>query len=68
MADGNVQGSLVLVQANEQEALSSFLAKLTELSRQTGIAINGAPELYVMEPEDHAFTYQSDAQSRLHLA
>lgn len=46
---------------------SAFLAALTELSAQHGIAIGGSPVLFVMEWEDSALTYQADSESRLSL-
>lgn len=46
---------------------SAFLAALTELSAQHGIAIGGSPVLFVMEWEDMALAYQADAESRLSL-
>ena len=42
-----------------------FLADLTELSVKHGIAIGGEPVLFMMEPDDQAYSYQMDEQSRV---
>lgn len=51
----------------QRAALADFLADLTELSRKHGIGIAGAPELYIVEPEEKLFEYTCDAESRLTL-
>lgn len=43
----------------------AFLAALTELSLQHGIAIGGMPVLFVMEREDYNSAYSIDAESNL---
>lgn len=45
--------------------LDGFLAALTDLSRTYGLGISNAPELFLMEREDHAFAYRCDADGRL---
>jgi len=47
--------------------LMVFLERLTLLSRECGIAINGNPELVLMDPEDAFLSYKADAESRLSL-
>ena len=66
MADGYVP-VLSVSATTDADALEAFLTGLTDLSRQTGIAISGSPELFIMEAEDHAFAYTADAESRLIL-
>jgi hypothetical protein len=51
----------------EADQTANFLAELTELSARYGIAITGDPTLFVMEPEDRAFSYRANDESRLSL-
>jgi len=44
---------------------SAFIAELTELSAKYGIALSGKPVLFVMQPEDFAFSYRMDNESNL---
>ena len=48
--------------------LDAFLAELAELSRRHGIAIADGADLYVMEPEDFARSYQASDDSVLTFA
>jgi hypothetical protein len=55
-------------QTTEQHTnLALFLAELTALSRKHGIALGEKPTLYVMEPEDHQFSYRADDEDRITL-
>jgi len=47
--------------------LEGFLAKLTELSLETGIGIADSPTLYVIEREDRGYAYAADKDGRLVL-
>lgn len=49
----------------EEEQLRAFLWKLSELSRQFGIAICGDPQLFLMDPEDYWFDYAADGGDKL---
>ncbi len=44
---------------------NAFLAALTELSIQHGVAIGGTPVLFMMEREDYDSAYSIDAESDL---
>ena len=44
---------------------NAFLAALTELSIQHGVAIGGTPVLFMMEREDYDSAYSIDAESNL---
>ncbi len=46
-------------------ALDSFLEALTNLSSKHGLAIGGAPIVFVMEDLDHEFSYSIDDESNL---
>jgi hypothetical protein len=45
--------------------LDAFLSDLTEVSRRHGIAIDGDPQLFVMDSEDFWFGYAADEADRL---
>jgi len=62
MADGSTQTAVRPV-----AALRNFMTRLTELSRDTGIGITGAPVLFCLELEDHALDYRCDDESCLTL-
>lgn len=47
------------------EKADAFLAALTELSIQHGVAIGGASVLFMMEREDYDSFYSIDAESNL---
>ncbi len=49
----------------DAERADVFLAALTELSIQHGVAIGGTPVLYMMEREDYDSSYIIDAESNL---
>lgn len=46
----------------------AFVCELTELSHKHGIGIAGSPELFLLERDDFALTYECDDQSKLVLA
>lgn len=48
--------------------LLAFLSKLTELSHETGIGIALPTELFIMEPDDIAFSYVCDSEGKMFLA
>lgn len=48
----------------EAETLEMFLAQLTRVCRDRGIGIEGGT-LYLMEFEDHMYTYDVDSDSNL---
>lgn len=52
------------IEPHSNPKLGDFLAELTELSRNHGIALSNA-ELFEMESDDYAFSYEADARSRL---
>ena len=60
-------GSVVSVDKTNQvkPGLEEFLFELTELSRKYHLAINGEPDLFVMEVEDYEIVYFCDDDSRL---
>ena len=60
-------GHSTVVTTEDREMLETFLSKLTDISRQTGIAIAQPSDLFVMEPEDYAFSYVCDADGRVSL-
>ena len=45
--------------------LEGFLSALTDLSHSYGLAVSGAPELFLMERDDYAYAYVCDADGRL---
>ena len=47
------------------ETANAFLAALTELSIQHGVAIGGTPVLFMMEREDYDSSYSIDNESNL---
>ena len=51
----------------KSDSLELFLRELTEISLRHGLAITGSPVLFVMEPEDRAFSYRCDDESKLSL-
>ena len=51
--------------AQVNPSLEEFLFELTELSRKYHLAINGEPDLFVMEVEDYEIVYFCDDDSRL---
>ena len=67
MADGHAH-VFEAATSTDTDALGAFLAGLNDLSQRTGIAVGGAPELYVMEAEDRALSYTADAESHLVLS
>jgi hypothetical protein len=64
MADGYT----TFPQTNTNQALETFLAKLTEAARETGIGIATPAEVFVLEAEDKAFAYTCDEDGKLLLA
>ena len=44
---------------------NAFLATLTKLSIQHGVALTGTPVLFMMEREDYDSVYSIDAESNL---
>lgn len=45
--------------------LDSFLSELTELCKAHGIGIDGEPQLFLYDAEDHWFAYAADDGDRL---
>ncbi len=59
---------IVEARPNDPQAIdraNAFLAALTELSIQHGIAIGETPVLFMMEREDYDSAYSIDAESNL---
>lgn len=49
--------------AEDPAKLAAFLRELTELSRKHGLGLDGAPTVFVMEPEDQDRDYRCDDDS-----
>ena len=45
-----------------------FLKELTEISFRFGLAITGAPFLFLLEPEDYDRCYRVDATDRINFS
>lgn len=60
--------TIVEARSNDPQPIdraNAFLAALTELSIEHGIAIGGTPVLFMMEREDYDSAYSIDAESNL---
>jgi hypothetical protein len=64
---GKGAGVIMDHQENSPEKLYAFLAALSELSAEYGIGISGTPVLFLMEKDDHMFSYRADEASNLTL-
>lgn len=63
----NIDNRIPLKPKSRDAGTAEFLADLTELSLQHGIAINvtGEAVLFTMEPEDYDAAYKMDPKGRL---